>query len=201
MDNINRLPHSKYTTEKIDSYSNVLGVCLARRRSWVRFPRRQMTNYPIFTVAVLLCGSNLCCLSLSIVMITFWVGKLFPFCLHVYSVSPYIEHSSPSVFVGLCLCAGCFAPFPTYAHNNLYFIIMIGEMQSTWNCVNLRELDLSNNHLTKIPSDIQAASKLTRLNLSHNKLTEMPLPWYCPLVSHCLIINIILPNARCVLMI
>ena len=38
-------------------WSSGLGVCLARRRSWVRFPRRQIPRF--FLSGCLLCGSRL----------------------------------------------------------------------------------------------------------------------------------------------
>ena len=39
-------------------WSSGLGVCLARRRSWVRFPRRQIPRF-FFLSGYLLCGSRL----------------------------------------------------------------------------------------------------------------------------------------------
>ena len=69
LDNINRLPHSKYPDRKNrgmcrrgtrwpngSRWPNGLGICLARRRSWIRVPRRHILQF--FLSGYLLCGSR-----------------------------------------------------------------------------------------------------------------------------------------------
>ncbi|XP_071489110.1 leucine-rich repeat serine/threonine-protein kinase 1-like [Diadema antillarum] len=50
-----------------------------------------------------------------------------------------------------------------------------------WRCISLGNLDLSQNSLSSLPTEIDACTALLTLNLSDNKFEEVPHPWACPL--------------------
>lgn len=69
-----------------------------------------------------------------------------------------------------------------YFKNKITSFILTDQKNDAWHCVSLTYLDVSHNKMTELPIQISACCSLAYLNVSHNKLKKLVPPWQCPLV-------------------
>ncbi|XP_038074850.1 leucine-rich repeat serine/threonine-protein kinase 1-like [Patiria miniata] len=64
---------------------------------------------------------------------------------------------------------------------SVFKLVKPGESEIVWDWSNLTVLNLSYNEIIHIPSGISTAKSLEKLNVSNNRLSDLPAAWDCPL--------------------
>ncbi|XP_038074856.1 leucine-rich repeat serine/threonine-protein kinase 1-like [Patiria miniata] len=69
----------------------------------------------------------------------------------------------------------------SHHRRSVFKLVKPDESESVWDCSSLMVLNLSYNKIIHIPPGISTAKSLKKLNVSNNRLSELPAAWDCPL--------------------